>query len=86
MISVALFLKEKRTKKGLKQSDVSQKLNYKSSQFISNWERGISYPTIEALEVIIPLYKIDKNEYVNIYASEISAKVKSEISEKLAGV
>ncbi len=46
------MLARHRRKKGLTQRDLSGKLQYSSPQFVSNWERGVSYPPAAALRVI----------------------------------
>jgi transcriptional regulator with XRE-family HTH domain len=54
----ANVLKEARIKSGLTQSEVAEALGYDTAQFISNWERGISYPPIKTLKTLSKLYKI----------------------------
>jgi transcriptional regulator with XRE-family HTH domain len=55
----ALYLKQSREKSGLTQLEVSQILGYSTPQFVSNWERGRSYPPIKTLKTISKLYKIN---------------------------
>lgn len=54
---LADFLKNIRTTAGLTQKEVSQTLGYKSSQFVSNWERGLSSPPIGTLRKLCAIYK-----------------------------
>lgn len=51
-------LRKLRTQAGLSQVDVSTKLGYRSNQFVSNWERGLSYPPMRSLFVLSNLYGI----------------------------
>ena len=44
---VQILMKEARKKKGLKQSDIAEKMEVKPST-ISNWENGISEPDIDS--------------------------------------
>ncbi len=67
MKTLASFLKERRIAAGLSQIDVSRKLGYTSAQFVSNWERGIAKPPIEALAKIIKLYPVDREEVLDRY-------------------
>lgn len=38
------WFKHKRVQADLSQGDIARDLNYSTSQFISNWERGLSLP------------------------------------------
>jgi transcriptional regulator with XRE-family HTH domain len=58
-IRLGNFLRKLRDQAGLTQSDVAKKLGYSSAQFISNWERGDSYPPVKAIRTIAKLYKTD---------------------------
>lgn len=58
----AHFLKTKRTEAGLTQQQVASDLGYASPQFISNWERGISYPPIPTLKQLAKLYSISAED------------------------
>ena len=44
------FLKKARSKMGLSQRDVADKLGYTSPQFISNVERGLCSPPLKKLK------------------------------------
>ncbi|MEK2647425.1 helix-turn-helix domain-containing protein [Bdellovibrio sp. BCCA] len=52
------FLKQKRIAAGLSQADVAEKMGYSTPQFISNWERGVSHPPINALKKLAEIYTI----------------------------
>lgn len=67
MRDLAVYLKEKRVAAGLSQIEVSKKLGYTSAQFVSNWERGVAKPPLEALAAIIKLYAVDGDEVVDQY-------------------
>ena len=58
------FLKQQRIKNGLSQKKVSQYLGYKNGQYISNIERGLSFPPFAKLSQIAKLYKIPKGPLV----------------------
>ena len=57
------ILKTLRESAGLSQADVADKLGYISGQFISNWERGVSFPPIKAIPKLAKIYKTDR-EYL----------------------
>jgi transcriptional regulator with XRE-family HTH domain len=56
--SLAEFLRTSRIDAGLSQRNVSKTLGYRTSQFISNWERGVSLPPGRALRQIAEIYEI----------------------------
>jgi transcriptional regulator with XRE-family HTH domain len=51
-------LKKLRLKAGLKQIEVATALGYGSSQFVSNWERSVSWPPIKQVKTLARLYNI----------------------------
>lgn len=60
------FLKTKREESGLTQQEVATRLGYSTAQFVSNWERGLSYPPIKAIPTISKLYKVDGDKIFNM--------------------
>ncbi|WP_413578545.1 helix-turn-helix domain-containing protein [Bdellovibrio sp. HCB290] len=68
------YLKTTREAAGLTQADVSNALGYSTPQFISNWERSLSAPPVNAIKRLGQLYKIDANEMFEvILQAEIEA-------------
>lgn len=59
---LGLYLRQKRIKKKLSQVEVAKQLGY-SSQFVANWERGISSPPLDVLKDIIDIYGINTKEF-----------------------
>lgn len=59
------FLKNSREKSGLTQAEVAKTLGYSTAQFVSNWERGLSYPPLKALRTLSKLYKVNMDELFN---------------------
>lgn len=49
---VGEFFRQARQKAGLSQGEIARLLSYKTSQFVSNWERGISLPPLNCLQVV----------------------------------
>jgi transcriptional regulator with XRE-family HTH domain len=43
------FIKQNRTKAGVTQEQLAERLGYSTAQFVSNWERGISLPPLKSL-------------------------------------
>lgn len=82
---LALFLKDKRNKSGLSQKDVATKLGYSTSQFISNWERGISQPPINTLRTLANMYHVSADEMFNVLLEETMIRVRAELKAKFYG-
>lgn len=59
------YFKNARLNAGLTQSDVSKHLGYSTPQFVSNWERDLCLPPKNALQDIIKLYKLEKEEVLD---------------------
>lgn len=78
-IEFALFLKKLRLKSGLSQGDVAKQLHYKSPQFISNWERGLSTPTVNSFQDLANLYDVKVEIVFNAYMKSL----KQELWEKV---
>ena len=79
---LAQFLKEKRTLSGLSQKDVATKLGYSTSQFISNWERGVSQPPINTLRTLATMYKISAEQMFNVLLEETMVQVQADLKRK----
>lgn len=76
---VATFLREKRMSAGLTQWDVARRLNYSTAQFVSNWERGVSLPPMEALPNLASLYGTPGREFVEVIAEYQARQAKLEL-------
>lgn len=81
-ITLADFLKSKRVIAGLSQKDVASHLGYSTSQFISNWERGISQPPLNTLRRIANLYKISPDEMFNVLLRSTIEQVEKDLKRK----
>lgn len=67
---LAQFLKDKRVASGMSQKEVADKLGYSTPQFISNWERGVSSPPINALKQLGVMYKVKPDELFEVVLAE----------------
>lgn len=81
---LADFLKEKRVAAGLSQKDVADKLGYSTPQFISNWERGVSHPPINALKKLGEMYKISADDLFEVTLSTTIQEVSHDLRRKFA--
>jgi transcriptional regulator with XRE-family HTH domain len=80
-LQLAEFFKKKRIDTGLSQLDIAKELGYGSSQIVSNWERGLCSPPMNALPKLAAVLKLKKNEIIKI----LNKLAKEEIEELLAG-
>ena len=62
--------------------EIAEKLGYSTSQFISNWERGISQPPLNTLRKIAELYKINADEMFNVLLDATIAQVEVDLRRK----
>ena len=82
---LADFLKTKRVNAGLSQRDVADKLGYSTTQFISNWERGVSHPPINALKKLGELYKVSAEDLFDVTLNATIQEVTRDLRRKFAG-
>lgn len=64
-LSFGKYLQEARLTQNLSQKDVAEKLGYTSPQFISNWERDISFPPLTAVFVLSKIYSLNSDDIFN---------------------
>jgi transcriptional regulator with XRE-family HTH domain len=79
---LADFLKSARTQAGLSQKEVAAVLGYKSSQFVSNWERGLSSPPIGTLRRLCGLYRTNESEVFRIIRAIAIRKLEAELERE----
>lgn len=70
-------LRELRTKKGLSQEELGNKIGVKKST-ISMWENGAREPSLEILEAIADTFNVDMNTLTD---SKVSSELTSELQE-----
>jgi transcriptional regulator with XRE-family HTH domain len=69
-IVVGEFFRVKREAAGFSQRYLSEKLGYSSPQMISNWERGLCAPPIDAIVQMVALFKLSKGAVIDLLLSE----------------
>ncbi len=82
---LAEFLKKARMNAGLSQKEVAATLGYKSSQFVSNWERGLSSPPISTLRKLCELYKTNEQNMFTMIRSIAVMKMERELEQEFFG-
>ncbi len=76
------FLKGQRIRKGFSQKQVSDELGYSSAQFISNWERGVSTPPLNAIKSLARLYKVRDSQIFRMIVDETIEKTKDALEQQ----
>lgn len=66
------LIKKKRMEKGYSQVSLAKALGYSSGQFVSNWERGESYPPVDRLAKMSLLFELEKEELIHLFLKEYS--------------
>ncbi len=64
------IIKTKRIEKKYSQVSLAKALGYSSGQFVSNWERGESYPPMDRLAKISLLFNLEKENLVELFLKE----------------
>lgn len=79
--AVAHLIRTSRQTSGLSQKQLADELGYTSSQFISNWERGISSPPLDKLEEICNLLKITPKQIIEAIMLETETNLRRQFSK-----
>jgi transcriptional regulator with XRE-family HTH domain len=79
---LGIYLKEKRIEAGQSQAELATVLGYTSSQFVSNWERGICAPPGESLQKMIKLLKLSREKIVTAMVEDCRVEIVSKIYQK----
>ncbi|MBC7386783.1 MAG: helix-turn-helix domain-containing protein [Cryobacterium sp.] len=79
------FLRKSRLNVGLSQKEVASVLGYKSSQFVSNWERGLSSPPIATFRRLCELYRTSESEMFQIVREIAVKKLEDELKRDFFG-
>jgi transcriptional regulator with XRE-family HTH domain len=82
---LADFLKRSRQAAGLSQKEVAAALGYKSSQFVSNWERGLSSPPIATLRKLCSVYKTTEEQTFAIIREIAVKNLEKELKQEFFG-
>ncbi|MBX2988579.1 MAG: helix-turn-helix transcriptional regulator [Bdellovibrionaceae bacterium] len=79
--SLGSYLRDKREKKGMTQTDVASSLKVRP-QFVSNWERGLSSPPWRLMRQLVRVYNIPKNEIVKVLVKEHESFIRQNLGVK----
>lgn len=78
-MNLGLFLKRKRIERNLTQKELGLTLGEINTQYVSNWERGLCSPPSHALDKVMEVLKIKKENLIESMLKDslllINAKV-----------
>lgn len=73
---VGVFLREIRQKAKMTQEELAKGLSYRSAQFVSNWERGMSLPPMTVLPKLCVLCGVSPKILVDVLYNYQEAALK----------
>lgn len=76
---IGKMLREKREELGITQYEVSKRLGFKSSQFVSLYERGLSPVPLNVLNKCCTMFKINKQEIIKQLVANYETELRSEL-------
>ncbi len=79
---LALLLKEARLEVGLSQVDLADKLGYETSQFVSDWERGIHSPPVKNLYKICKLLGVAEQKVFDLFVEIAKEKLAVDLEKE----
>jgi transcriptional regulator with XRE-family HTH domain len=85
-VRLGAFLRARRQELNLTQGQVARKMGLQSSQYVSNWERGVSLPPVfhaASIRKIIRIYGLTLHEYVDRILFEQKVRIYERMKEKL---
>ena len=85
-MNTAQFIKTHREAAGLSQGDLADKLGYITPQFISNWERGVSFPPVSSIVKISKIINCDSVELFEIVKAEQVSRLVYKLTKQFRGV
>lgn len=82
---IGAALKDLRQSKGLTQRTLSQRLDTSTPQTVSNYERGVQLPPLEAISFLAKNKK-HARALVDIYASDVAERTKARALKQIKGM
>ena len=76
------YLRDQRLAQGYSQKYVADSLGYSSAQFISNWERGLASPPLDALSKLTRLLSLSETLLIDIILSETRRNIELSLAVK----
>src|ERR1700741_39386 len=79
---LAVLLKEARIEAGISQVELADKLGYETSQFISDWERGIHSPPVKNLFKICRLLGVQEQKVFDLFVEIAQEKLAADLEKE----
>lgn len=84
-VNLRIFLREARLEAGFSQAKVAKALGYTSSQFVSNWERGLAEPPAATLKKLADIYSISIDDMFDIVLQATVQRLTEDLRAKFEG-
>lgn len=84
-VNLGTFLRLRREELGLSQGHVAKKMGLQTSQYVSNWERGVSLPPIfhpTSIRKVVKIYELDLHDYVERIFQEQKSRMYKRLRER----
>lgn len=77
---ITAMLIKARKHQGLTQATVARKAGYRSSQYVSNWERGITTPSLKVVKRLIKILDLNPRQVIATYLTVYKRSLKKELN------
>ena len=82
-VSFGAYLRQSRQNAKITQKKLSIRLGYSSPQFVSNWERNMSFPSPEKIAAIASVLGIRAADIVEALIEEKTLKLRRKLDEEV---
>lgn len=79
---IGKLLREKRMVQGISQKEISDRIGYSNSQFVSNWERGLADPPMDKMLDLVKILNISKQEILGYILGEKEKEIRRVLKMK----
>lgn len=80
-LKIGSIVRDYRTKAGLTQMELAEKLGYDSPQFVSLFERGFSKVPVDTLGQLISILGIPEKVVLGLLLSDYESEIKTKMAE-----
>ncbi len=67
---LAVYFKNVRLQRGMSQLELARQLGFQSAQIVSNWERGLCAPPMNAMVKMVSMFSLAQNEVMDMILEE----------------
>lgn len=76
MNNLGNYLKNRRESLGLPQSVIAERMGYRSTSLIGEWEKGYHLPSTKAIKRLVAAYELDPNTFLTHLAKQSYDRLK----------